>query len=85
MKNMLKVRAASIAHCGGPWSAAIKDDGAWTRIRGQHSVCVQGRATRSVMAIMGVQKENAMDSVKAVFTRCYNDTEPVGRFRCRVP
>ena len=81
---MLKVRAASIAHCAGPWSAAIKDGGAWTRIRGQHGVCVQGRASRSVMAIMGVPEDTAMVAVKEVFKRCYNDTEPVGRFRCGV-
>ena len=81
---MLKVRAASIAHCGGPWSAAIKDGGSWTRIRGQHGMCVQGRATRSVMAIMGVRENIALDAVKEEFMRCYYDTEPVGRFRCSV-
>lgn len=78
------MRAASIAHCAGPWSAAFRDGGAWSMIREQHGVCVQGRATRSVMAIMGVQEKIAMDAVKEVFRKCYNDTEPVGKFRCDV-
>ena len=80
----LKVRAASLAHCAGPWAAAMRDGGAWSKVRGQHGVCVQGRAVRSVKAILGVKEEVAVEAVKKVFSKCYRDTEPVGRFRCGI-
>ena len=43
-----EVRAASLAHCQGPVSSALRDGGAWTRLASQHGECVKSKAARSV-------------------------------------
>lgn len=37
------------------------------------------KAVRSLIAIRNISKEEAMDAVTRVFTKCYNDLEPIGR------
>lgn len=41
--------------------------------------CVKHKAMLSVLAVRGVTEAEAMEAVERVFTKCYNDLEPVGR------
>ena len=77
------MRAASLAHCSGPISAALYDGGSWSRLAGQHRECVKNKASKSVQAILRCSKIEADKAVTDVFKKCYNDTEPVGHHRCR--
>jgi len=78
-----EVRAASLAHCQGPVSSALHDGGAWTKVKSQHGECVKSKAARSVQLIKKCSKEEARVSVEEIFSKCYRDLEPVGRYRCR--
>ena len=84
MNNIIpKIRAAALAHCGSPLSAALRDGGSWSSFVGQHKVCVQNKATKSVQAIRGVEPSTAREAVMIVFDKCYADKEPIGEYRCR--
>lgn len=77
-----EIRAASLAHCSGPISGALEDGGSWMRLSGQHGECVKRKAARSVRAILKCSNAEADEAVSQVFNKCYEDTEPVGRYRC---
>ena len=50
------------------------------RIKQQHAECVKTKAMGSVMAVRPeLSKEEARAAVDKVFTKCYNDLEPIGR------
>lgn len=41
--------------------------------------CVKNKAKLSVLAVHKVTPEEAEAAIERVFTKCYNDLEPVGR------
>ena len=41
--------------------------------------CVKTKAMQSVLAVRNVTEEQARDAVNRVFSRCYDDLEPIGR------
>ena len=77
-----EVRAAALTQCAGPVAAWWRDGGAGTILASQHQHCVRHRAARSLMQILQCGEVDAAKAVQEVFSRCYRDTEPVGRFRC---
>ena len=81
-QSSLQIRAASLAHCSGPISGALEDGGSWTRLSRQHGECVKRKAARSVRVILKCSHQEAEEAVSQVFSKCYEDTEPVGRYRC---
>ena len=74
-----EVRAANLVHCLGPLSGALRDG---APPFSSHAACVEAKAVRSVKAVAGLGEQAARAAVREVFTRCYNDLEPVGR-RCK--
>jgi inner membrane protease ATP23 len=71
-----EVRAANLAHCLEPFSAALRDG---APLPSSQAACVRSKAARSVRLVGGVTQEEADRLVGAVFQRCYPDLEPVGR------
>nr|SVE85736.1 EOG090X0CKN [Daphnia pulicaria] len=74
-----EIRAANLTHCSF-MSAMFQGDASPFRIRKQHAECVRVKALGSVMAVRpDVTKEEALAAIDKVFTKCYNDLEPIGR------
>lgn len=73
-----EIRAANLTHCSF-LSAWNQGDASPFRIQRQHQECVKSKAMYSVMAVRTVTEEAARAAVNRVFSRCYNDLEPIGR------
>lgn len=73
-----EIRAANLMHCSF-LSAMLMGAASPMRIKEQHKACVRQKALASVMAVRDVTLEEATAAVDRVFTRCYNDLEPLGR------
>ncbi|CAG0917967.1 unnamed protein product [Notodromas monacha] len=74
-----EIRAANLAHCSYV-SAMLEGSIAAPAVKAQHAFCVQQKAYESVRnARRSVSHEEALAAVERVFSRCYNDLEPVGR------
>lgn len=73
-----EIRAANQCHCSflGAWYRGTASP---FHIKKAHQDCVMEKAVRSLIAIKNIPKEEATDAVRRVFTKCYNDLEPVGR------
>ncbi|KAM9467651.1 mitochondrial inner membrane protease ATP23 homolog isoform 1-T1 [Clarias gariepinus] len=48
-------------------------------LKKHHQECVRDRATRSILAVRKISKEEAVKTVDEVFDSCYNDHAPFGR------
>ncbi|KAG7320205.1 hypothetical protein KOW79_016058 [Hemibagrus wyckioides] len=48
-------------------------------LKKHHQECVRDRATRSILAVRKISKEDAVKTVDEVFDSCYSDHEPFGR------
>ncbi|XP_022912457.1 mitochondrial inner membrane protease ATP23 homolog [Onthophagus taurus] len=73
-----EIRAANLVHCSFI-SAWLQGDVSVFNIKEAHQKCVKSKAYQSVLAVRNVTKEEARDAVERVFSKCYNDLEPVGR------
>ncbi|KAH0560222.1 mitochondrial inner membrane protease ATP23 homolog [Cotesia glomerata] len=73
-----EIRAANLTYCSF-LSAFIDGDASPFNMKKKHQECVKRRAMLSVLAARGVTPQEATAAVERVFTRCYNDMEPIGR------
>lgn len=73
-----EIRAANLFHCSF-MSAFLEGSASPFNIAKTHGECVKRKAVESVIAVRGITKEDARAAVDRVFTKCYNDLEPVGR------
>ncbi|XP_066596854.1 mitochondrial inner membrane protease ATP23 homolog [Prorops nasuta] len=73
-----EIRAANLAHCSF-LSAWIQGAANPFHFKKSHQYCVKEKAMRSVMAAQNVTEAIAMAAVERVFSKCYNDLEPIGR------
>ncbi|KAL1518090.1 hypothetical protein ABEB36_001767 [Hypothenemus hampei] len=73
-----EIRAANLAHCSFA-SAWMNGDTSIFNFKETHQNCVKTKALSSVMAVRNITKLQAIDAIERVFTRCYNDLEPIGR------
>ncbi|GAB1868074.1 Mitochondrial inner membrane protease ATP23 [Camponotus japonicus] len=83
MKNIdhlacTEIRAANIGHCSFI-SSMLQGDSSFINIKATHQNCVKHKAKMSVMAVHAVSEEVADAAIERVFTKCYNDLEPIGR------
>ncbi|KAG5324953.1 ATP23 protease, partial [Acromyrmex heyeri] len=83
MKNIdhlacTEIRAANLGHCSF-MSSLLQGDSSFINIKATHQNCVKHKARLSVMAVHKVSKEVAEAAIERVFTKCYNDLEPIGR------
>ena len=69
-----EIRAANLAHCKNQFFDTISRQ-QWT----SHSDRVKHKAASSVRVIKGISQSEALKIVENVFTRCYQDLEPIGR------
>ncbi|XP_011175918.1 mitochondrial inner membrane protease ATP23 homolog [Solenopsis invicta] len=73
-----EIRAANLGHCSF-MSSLLQGDSSFINIKATHQNCVKRKAKMSVMAARKVSSEVADAAIEKVFTKCYNDLEPVGR------
>ncbi|KYN29075.1 PREDICTED: mitochondrial inner membrane protease ATP23 homolog isoform X2 [Trachymyrmex cornetzi] len=73
-----EIRAANLGHCSF-MSSLLQGDSSFINIKATHQNCVKHKARLSVMAVHKVSKEVAEAAIERVFTKCYNDLEPIGR------
>lgn len=73
-----EIRAANLTHCSFI-SAWLQGDASLFHIKEAHQDCVKTKAYQSVVAVRNISKVEAIDAVERVFSRCYNDLEPIGR------
>ncbi|XP_014477052.1 PREDICTED: mitochondrial inner membrane protease ATP23 homolog [Dinoponera quadriceps] len=73
-----EIRAASIGHCSFLGSL-VHGYSSFTNIKATHQNCVKSKAKLSVLAAHKVTPEEAEAAIERVFTKCYNDLEPIGR------
>ncbi|GIY25798.1 mitochondrial inner membrane protease ATP23 homolog [Caerostris extrusa] len=73
-----EIRAANLMHCSF-MSALVMGTASLIRIKKQHQECVKRKALASVMAVRDLSPEEAKAAMDRVFTKCYNDLEPLGR------
>nr|XP_042907917.1 mitochondrial inner membrane protease ATP23 homolog [Parasteatoda tepidariorum] len=73
-----EIRAANLMHCSF-LSAMTMGAASLIRIRKQHQECVKKKALASVAAVRDLTPEEAQAALDRVFTKCYNDLEPLGR------
>ncbi|XP_067208857.1 mitochondrial inner membrane protease ATP23 homolog isoform X2 [Linepithema humile] len=73
-----EIRAANIGHCSF-LSSVFQGNSSFSNIKATHQNCVKHKAKMSVMAVHKVSAEVAEAAIDRVFTKCYNDLEPVGR------
>ncbi|KYN31370.1 Mitochondrial inner membrane protease ATP23 like protein [Trachymyrmex septentrionalis] len=73
-----EIRAANLGHCSF-MSSLLQGDSSFINIKATHQNCVKHKALLSVMAVHKVSKEVAEAAIERVFTKCYNDLEPIGR------
>lgn len=73
-----EIRAANLAHCSylaGLMHGTVSP----IKLKQQHAECVADRATWAVAVVRKLDYVEARTIVESVFTRCYNDLEPIGR------
>lgn len=73
-----EIRAANLTHCSFS-SAWMEGEVSVFDFKEAHQNCVKSKALQSVLAVRNVSKLEAIDAVERVFSRCYNDLEPIGR------
>ncbi|KAL6440555.1 hypothetical protein ACFW04_003215 [Cataglyphis niger] len=73
-----EIRAANIGHCSF-MSSLLQGNSSFINIKATHQNCVKEKAKFSIMAVHEVTAEIADAAIERVFTKCYNDLEPVGR------
>ncbi|XP_050446850.1 mitochondrial inner membrane protease ATP23 homolog [Cataglyphis hispanica] len=73
-----EIRAANIGHCSF-MSSLLQGNSSFINIKATHQNCVKEKAKFSIMAVHEVTAEIANAAIERVFTKCYNDLEPVGR------
>lgn len=73
-----EIRAANLAHCSFI-SAWINGDTSIFNFKATHQNCVKSKALSSMLAARNITKSEAVDAIERVFTKCYNDLEPLGR------
>lgn len=73
-----EIRAANLTHCSFA-SAWLQGDASPFNIKQQHRECVKSKAMASIMAVRDISAKEAMAAIERVFTKCYDDLEPVGR------
>jgi len=73
-----EIRAANLGHCSF-MSSLLQGDSSFINIKATHQNCVKHKAKLSVMGVHKVSAEVAEAAIEKVFTKCYNDLEPVGR------
>ncbi|KAF8792632.1 mitochondrial inner membrane protease ATP23 homolog [Argiope bruennichi] len=73
-----EIRAANLMHCSF-LSAMVMGTASLIRIKKQHQECVKRKALASVVAVRDLTEEEAKAAMNRVFTKCYNDLEPLGR------
>ncbi|ENN73132.1 hypothetical protein HUJ04_008723 [Dendroctonus ponderosae] len=73
-----EIRAANLAHCSFV-SAWLNGDTSVFRFKQTHQDCVKSKALSSIMAARNITTDQAVDAIERVFTKCYNDLEPIGR------
>ncbi|XP_043483504.1 mitochondrial inner membrane protease ATP23 homolog [Leptopilina heterotoma] len=73
-----EIRAANLAHCSF-LSSCANGTSSFINIKQSHQDCVKDKAVLSVLAVRKVSEEEARAAVERVFTKCYNDLEPIGR------
>uniref|UniRef100_A0A8D8PRI6 Mitochondrial inner membrane protease ATP23 n=1 Tax=Cacopsylla melanoneura TaxID=428564 RepID=A0A8D8PRI6_9HEMI len=73
-----EIRAANLAHCSY-LSGIMHGTVSMVALKKQHAECVADRATWAVALVRKLTYDEARPIVESVFTRCYNDLEPLGR------
>lgn len=73
-----EIRAANLAHCSF-MSAWFNGDTSMFNFKETHQNCVKSKALSSMLAVRNVSELEAIDAIERVFTKCYNDLEPLGR------
>lgn len=74
-----EIRAANLTHCSFI-SAWLQGDTSLFNFKERHQICVKNKALASVLAVRSnISKLEAIDAIERVFSRCYNDLEPIGR------
>lgn len=73
-----EIRAANLTHCSFI-SAWAQGDASIFDFREAHQICVKNKALQSILAVRDISKIDAIDAVERVFSKCYNDLEPIGR------
>ncbi|KAI5719881.1 hypothetical protein M8J76_016321 [Diaphorina citri] len=73
-----EIRAANIAHCSY-LAGLMHGSVSLVALKQQHAECVADRATWAVSMVRKLSYAEARNIVESVFTRCYNDLEPIGR------
>ncbi|XP_060535062.1 mitochondrial inner membrane protease ATP23 homolog [Cylas formicarius] len=73
-----EIRAANLAHCSF-MSAWMAGDTSIFNFKQSHQTCVKNKALSSILAARNVTEEEGMRAIERVFTKCYNDLEPVGK------
>ncbi|RLU17066.1 hypothetical protein DMN91_011135 [Ooceraea biroi] len=73
-----EIRAANLAHCSFI-SSLIQGHSSFFNIKASHQNCVKNKAKLSIMNVHKVSDEVASAAIERVFTKCYNDLEPIGR------
>lgn len=73
-----EIRAANLCHCSF-LGAVTRGKASFINVKQTHQECVKDKAVRSIMALKNLSKDEATAAVLRVFTKCYNDLEPVGR------
>ncbi|CAG9770592.1 unnamed protein product [Ceutorhynchus assimilis] len=73
-----EIRAANLVHCSFV-SAWLNGDTSIFKFRDTHQYCVRNKALSSMLAVRDVTREQAMEAIERVFSKCYNDLEPLGR------
>lgn len=73
-----EIRAANLTHCSF-MSAWSQGDANFFNIKEAHQNCVKTKALYSVLAVRKVSKVEGVDAIERVFSKCYNDLEPIGR------
>ncbi|KAK5642232.1 hypothetical protein RI129_008399 [Pyrocoelia pectoralis] len=73
-----EIRAANLTHCSFA-SAWFEGDVSIFDFKEAHQNCVKNKALQSILAVRDIKKIDAINAVDRVFSRCYNDLEPIGR------
>ncbi|XP_066139679.1 mitochondrial inner membrane protease ATP23 homolog [Euwallacea fornicatus] len=73
-----EIRAANLAHCSF-LSAWTNGDTSIFNFKETHQNCVKSKALSSMLAVRNITKLEAINAIERVFTKCYNDLEPLGR------
>eukprot|EP00088_Acartia_fossae_P039858 TRINITY_DN41493_c0_g1_i1.p1 TRINITY_DN41493_c0_g1~~TRINITY_DN41493_c0_g1_i1.p1 ORF type:complete len:114 (-),score=12.74 TRINITY_DN41493_c0_g1_i1:172-513(-) len=72
-----EIRRANLANCG--FGVYMQQDGANFGVRKEHANCVKLVATKALIHQRFMDKDLAQYSVDKVFSKCYQDLEPIGR------